>query len=241
MRLEKLSDRLYYFPHAEYADRPTLTYVRGDRVSLCVDAGNSARHVQAFYQALQAEGLPLPGLTALTHWHWDHTFGMHAVSGLTVASRATDDKLRAVRQWAWDDASMRARLASGEEIAFCDECIRQEYVDRSEIRVVPADIAFEGRMTVDLGGATCELFEFDAPHSFGSVLARLSPGGVLVMGDADCGDHYENGGRHDPAKYRALLAFLEACDFEIALLGHDAPRPKETLLAEIRADIESGD
>ena len=26
--------------------------------------------------ALEEEGLPLPQLTVLTHWHWDHTFGI---------------------------------------------------------------------------------------------------------------------------------------------------------------------
>lgn len=26
-------------------------------------------------------GLPLPDITAVTHWHWDHTFGLGRVRG----------------------------------------------------------------------------------------------------------------------------------------------------------------
>lgn len=58
-----------------------LGYIRGERYSLAVDAGNSRRHVEKFYAALDAAELRRPDFTVLTHWHWDHTFGLHAVDG----------------------------------------------------------------------------------------------------------------------------------------------------------------
>lgn len=51
-----------------------LGYIRGERYSLAVDAGNSRRHVEKFYAALDAAELRRPDFTVLTHWHWDHTF-----------------------------------------------------------------------------------------------------------------------------------------------------------------------
>ena len=50
-----------------------LGYIRGERYSLAVDAGNSRRHVEKFYAALDAAELRRPDFTVLTHWHWDHT------------------------------------------------------------------------------------------------------------------------------------------------------------------------
>lgn len=50
-------------------------------LGLAVDAEHSDAHVRDFCRALEGEGLPLPAPTAITHWHWDHAFGMHAVSG----------------------------------------------------------------------------------------------------------------------------------------------------------------
>ena len=79
MKLERLTERIWVYPYEEERDRPNLNYIRGDRWSLAVDAGHSESHVREFYQALEDEGLPMPELTVLTHWHWDHTFGMHAI------------------------------------------------------------------------------------------------------------------------------------------------------------------
>ena len=94
MKLNRLTERIWIYPFEERRDRPNLGYIRGDRWSLAVDAGHSEEHTLAFYKALEEAGLPLPDLTVLTHWHWDHTFGMHAVNGLCLAGEGTDRHLR---------------------------------------------------------------------------------------------------------------------------------------------------
>ena len=76
MKLIQVTDRVWYYPLDDTKDRPILGYIRGDHFSVAVDAGHSAEHVREFYAAIEAEGLPLPALTVITHWHWDHTFGM---------------------------------------------------------------------------------------------------------------------------------------------------------------------
>mgnify|MGYP003329295852 CR=1 FL=1 len=58
-----------------------------------MDAGNSSDHVEKFYNGLRDLSLKLPDFTVITHWHWDHTFGMHASSGKTVACHLTSEKL----------------------------------------------------------------------------------------------------------------------------------------------------
>ena len=41
MMLKKISECIYYLPPDSETDRPVLGYIRGDRYSLMVDAGNS--------------------------------------------------------------------------------------------------------------------------------------------------------------------------------------------------------
>ena len=96
MELKRLTGHIWYMPHETERDRPNLGYVRGEKLSLAVDAGHSAAHVREFYALLEKENLPLPSITILTHWHWDHTFGMHAVNGLCIANELTD---RHLAQW----------------------------------------------------------------------------------------------------------------------------------------------
>ena len=76
MELIKVSDRIWYSMFEEERDRPCLGYIRGDDWSIAVDAGHSDAHVEEFYEALKKEQLPLPALTVITHWHWDHAFGI---------------------------------------------------------------------------------------------------------------------------------------------------------------------
>ena len=63
MNLNRLTERIWIFPFEEDRDRPNLSYIRGDRWSIAVDAGHSAAHTAAFYRALEDAGLPLPALT----------------------------------------------------------------------------------------------------------------------------------------------------------------------------------
>ncbi len=60
MKLNRLTERIWVYPYEEERDRPNLSYIRGDRWSMAVDAGHSAEHTQEFYRALEEAGLPLP-------------------------------------------------------------------------------------------------------------------------------------------------------------------------------------
>ena len=90
MNLIRLTERIWVYPYEEERDRPNLCYIHGDRWSLAADAGHSANHTRDFYGALEKEGLPMPEITVLTHWHWDHTLGMHAIHGLSIANELTN-------------------------------------------------------------------------------------------------------------------------------------------------------
>ena len=89
MELKRLTGHIWYMPFETERDRPNLGYVKGENWSLAIDAGHSAAHTKEFYALLEKENLPLPSMTVLTHWHWDHTFGMHAVNGLCIANAFT--------------------------------------------------------------------------------------------------------------------------------------------------------
>ena len=94
MGLTQLTNRIYFLEHDPEADRPMLAYLKGDKFSLAINAGYSASHVQDFYRAIAAEQLDKPDFTVITHWHYDHTFGMHAISGISIAHDKTNAFLK---------------------------------------------------------------------------------------------------------------------------------------------------
>ena len=223
MELKKLSEHIWYMPYEEERDRPNLGYVKGDKWSLAIDAGHSEAHMKEFYDLLQKEGLPLPALTVITHWHWDHTFAMHAINGLSLANRKTNEHI----------LECRAKIeANGPDAFLCiSESIRLEYADDRPMIVVPADMLFDGEMTLDLGGCTVRITESEAPHTDDSTLVYVCEDETLFLGDATC-PQYPNGLK-DRVKAEALAAKIRAIGPKTCVEGHWQPVETDDTLGDL--------
>ena len=141
---DKITDHIYIQPAEHYTDRPNVGLIMGKKYTLLFEAGNSAANTRQLKERLAEQNLPQPDFVAVSHWHWDHSFGMHAWDVPTIAGRKTNEQLVKVAGWAWDDEAMENRVKTGEDIVFCNEMIKREYPDSSEIKVVGADIVFDG-------------------------------------------------------------------------------------------------
>ncbi|MBQ3501683.1 MAG: MBL fold metallo-hydrolase [Oscillospiraceae bacterium] len=211
--------------------------IAGEKFSLLYDAGNSAKHVEKLKSELSEQGLPHPDFVLLSHWHWDHSFGAKFWNAPVITGRKTDEQLQKVAEWQWDDISMENRIESGEDIVFCSEMIKREYPDRSKIEVVPADIVFEERMSIDLGGISCEIIHAKGPHSEDSVICYIPSEKFLFLGDANCKDLYgkpwefdieheedflDNIAKipYDKVLTDDFIRLLDALDFELCISGH---------------------
>jgi hypothetical protein len=60
LEIQKITERIYYYPCSEEADRPNLGYIRGDNYSLMIDAGNSAKHAALFLSSIMPDSCPTP-------------------------------------------------------------------------------------------------------------------------------------------------------------------------------------
>ncbi len=251
--LQQLTDRVYYLPATEETDRPVLGYIRGNHASLMIDAGNSFEHVKLFLDALAKKQLPPPDYCVLTHWHWDHTFGIPALKKilagepfshpvLILASAATNQKLKEVASWEWTEEAMQKRLQEGTDIEFCDHCIRLEYPDLSAIQTGAADLSFgsetePAELTLDLGGVSARLLSIHAPHG-DSVLIDVPEEQILFLGDAACEDYYEHNGIYEPNTLHTFLHFLQQHSSSTLLSGHGAPETKEAVLSYLSEQWE---
>ena len=99
--LQQLTPRVYQLDFSQEQDRPVLGYIRGDRFSLMVDAGNSPEHVQAYLAAVEESGFCQPDFVALTHSHWDHCFGLASLPMPSIACVQTRQSLEMVSCLQW--------------------------------------------------------------------------------------------------------------------------------------------
>lgn len=227
MELKRLTEHIWYMPFEAERDRPNLGYVKGDHWSLAIDAGHSAAHVREFYKLLEKEGLPLPGLTVLTHWHWDHTFGMHAVKGLTLANNRTNGYLA---EW-----KNKIETNGPKEFFALHESIRREYVANTEIIVKKADMVFSGEIILELGGCRVQVIKADAPHTDDSTLIYVEQDKTLFLGDSTCSDFFT--GMKNPELCRKLADTIRGINPEICMEGHWVPVNPEDTLTDLMSDI----
>ncbi|MGG7176680.1 MBL fold metallo-hydrolase [Clostridium paraputrificum] len=230
MNLIQVTKRVYFLENEEKTDRPLLGYIKGDKYSLMVDGGNSKSHVEKFNNSLKEFGLKLPDYAAITHFHWDHTYGMHAIKGQTIACQITNDKLKVMTNWEWSDSAMKYRLSTKEDIEFADMNIRKEYQSLQDIKVVTADIVFKNDLELDLGGIKVILKNVISPHSEDSVIVYVPQEKVVFIGDAYSKDYYDNC-NYDPIKINKLANTLENLEFDTCFLGHSTPLIKEEIIS----------
>lgn len=220
MELKRLTKHIWYMPFEGERDRPNLGYVKGDGWSLAIDAGHSAAHTGEFYALLEKENLPIPTLTVLTHWHWDHTFGMHAVNGLCLANGRTNGYLA---EW-----KRKIETEGPEEFFALDESIRKEYAENKNVIVDLADIVYSGEVTLDLGGCSVQIMQTKSPHTDDATIVYVVEDKTLFLGDATC-DEFETGSKRKDL-CQALADKIRSIDPEICVEGHWIPiRTEETL------------
>ena len=121
---ETLSAHTDRFTPDDRSDRPALGAVHGDSGTLLVEGGASVTHLAAFAAELAARGRPPVTAIALTHWHWDHSFGSAAVDAPVIGHRQSAAELERQAGYDWSDAALDARVADGRELAFCRDMMR---------------------------------------------------------------------------------------------------------------------
>ena len=224
-RLQRISKHVWILPFNSPKDRPNLGYILGSRMVLAVDAGHSSSHVEEFYDAIREEGLPLPELTVITHWHWDHTYGMHAVNGKTLARPETNARLIEIQR------EMNSNPDKVQDFLHSDPSVRREYAGGVPVVVVPADETVNKDRVIDLGGVTAEIMLTASPHTDDALLVYVPEDRVLFVGDAQLG--LFPSWKMDWNKLAALAEKVRGIDAEVVVDGHWKPYSKEEFLKEI--------
>lgn len=227
--LTQLTDHIYISDFDTSNDRPRLAYIKGSRFNVMIDAGNSPAHFELFLSECHELGLKDPDYILLTHWHWDHTYGLANTKIPAICSDLTQLKLEEMSRWKWTDEAMKNRLANGEDIEFCDENLRIEYRDISTIKVRSADITFTHKLTIDCGDISCVMLLVDNDHSIDSSIIFVPEEKTLFLGDIISEDYHHGEPHYTKEKFYALWNHLQSYDFDFAIHGHTEVFNKQTL------------
>lgn len=230
MPAEQVSEHVWWMPPGP-PDRPSLCAVVGNRWTLALDAGSSRAHTREFLAGLPAR----PAAVAYTHSHWDHVFGGVEIGGLVIAHALTAERLAemALRDWN-DEANVPAPL-------------REELPAPRVVEIAPADVIFDERLELDLGGVRVSIEHVGGDHCDDACLMLVEPDALLFLGDCLCPSPREEKLTRELALplYDRVLAYPA----ELYVEGHHAAVTTraefealvETARAASRGEVTAGD
>ena len=219
--LNKLTDRIYYMDYVQQGDRPVLGLVVGDKYSLVIDGGNSKSHAEEFLRYASKLDIPHLKYLTLTHWHWDHVFGMETLSLINIVSKESNEKLVWMETLDWSDSAIDERVNNGEEIDFCREHIKIEHPNKDRSFIIPkADIVYKDELTIDLGSVQVEIKNIPCDHSRGSSIINIPTEKVTFLGDALYLDMYNGEWSYSKELFYPLLDELESYDSNYYIPAH---------------------
>ncbi len=236
--LMQISEHVWYMPREEDHYRPALGYVYCGPKSMVIDTGNSPEHISDMYGYIRSQGMPDPSFSMVTHWHWDHVFGMSSSPAKSLANSLTNERLINMQHWDWSDSALNSRVAAGLEIPAFAESIRKEVPMRHSFKVTSTDISFDSRINVRLEDLLIELHHVGGPHSEDSTVAYVPEDKVLFLGDCYREDIYTGGGSIRLGELKLLLKRLEAFDAEWFIPSHEDPVHKEDFMKKMDEIVE---
>lgn len=232
-QFKQLTNRIWYQTPVSETDRPIVAVITGDERSLVIDAGNSSQHAALFLDEVEKHGLRRPDLVVLTHWHWDHIFGMKQMAVPTIATNRTVEEMQKIVDYEWSDEALEERIHQGIEIPFCADAIKLEFGKDRDIEVILPTIRFTGELEINLGGVTCLLRQVENDHSPGSALVYIPEERVLFLGDAMYADIFSVEWNYTVNQTTRLLDTIGEYEADYYVWSHGEAMAKEAFEQEV--------
>lgn len=233
--LKRIGNSFWYMTPVSETDRPILGMVVGNEMNLMIDAGNSEAHTQLFLEKLATQDIRKPDFVVLTHWHWDHIFGMSALKNvLSISSIETKKEIMKLLPYVWSDKALDQRVQEGTEIEFCASCIKKEFGEQRNINITLPLVTFDHQLEINLGGVTCLLKHVGGDHATDSIVVYIKEEKILFLSDCIYPDIFSSKRNYTTKRTVELIKQLEEFDADTYILSHWRPITKEEFLHEIQ-------
>lgn len=220
--LQQLTDKIYYLPHRDETDQPILGLIVGKKECLLIDAGNSPEHAEEMMEEIKTLGVKMPEKLVITHYHWDHVFGIGTLPMEVIAHQKTEEKLIPMRQFKWDDQGLDKLLAEKEVSEYSYKCIKKVIKNRSDFAIGKVDKTYEESMTVDLGGVTAVIKHIESTHSEDTTVVYVPEEKVLFVGDCIYGTGEKGLFHFDSNQLKKMKEAFKEFDVDHYVASHES-------------------
>lgn len=206
-----LSPHVHVIPAEGRGGVPNVGIVAGSRAVLVIDSGLGKANGQIILDETRRIAGDRPIYVIATHFHPEHIGGERAFPASATIMRPT------IQQQEIDE--------SGDALIGLFRSLsadNKELLEGFSFR--PADILFDGAMTLELGGVTVDILMAGPAHTDGDIALLVREDGVLFTGDVVQQNYAPVlvGKESSPASWLAQIDMLEKLPARILVPSHSA-------------------
>jgi glyoxylase-like metal-dependent hydrolase (beta-lactamase superfamily II) len=222
LMLNKITESIFTMPNNDETDRPSLGLICGSKYSLIVDSGNSPMHAKEFLSEISLlKKSPLKYLI-LTHYHWDHIFGIQEMNLMTIAHQNTIKKINEIKYMKLDDSSLERYVREGIFSESTINNIKKEFTVREDFIVGDVDLLYKDELEIDLGGMICVIKAVGGPHTDDSTIIYVPSEKVMFLGDCIYGSSKNGKYGIDKEKLCKMINIIEGYDADYFIISHES-------------------
>jgi glyoxylase-like metal-dependent hydrolase (beta-lactamase superfamily II) len=135
------------------------------------------------------------------------------------------------REIKYDDSSLELAKEQGIFNDFSIKCIQAEITGRENFIPGNVDLSFDGELTIDLGGITCEVRQVVSPHTDDSSLLYIPEEKTLFLGDSVYGQTIQGYNHFDDQLLFPLIDLIEEYDAEHYVCSHESVCSREEIVS----------
>jgi glyoxylase-like metal-dependent hydrolase (beta-lactamase superfamily II) len=169
-------------------------------------------------------GLAQPSYVVLTHWHWDHIFGVSAFEVPLFAYEETGQVMAEMVHLDWGDEALDRRVAEGTEIEFCRDMIKVEWPDRTNLQLKVPDVTFASQLDFNLGGVRCQVKHVGGDHASDASVVYVPEDKIVFLSDCLYEDLHHGPRNYTTQKLFPLIDELMRYNADYYIGGHH-PEP----------------
>jgi glyoxylase-like metal-dependent hydrolase (beta-lactamase superfamily II) len=227
--LEKVTERIYYMMNDNQKERPALGVVVGDKGCLIIDAGNSPKHARELKKELIKYNLPEVSYVVITHYHWDHSFGLIEWQVPAIGNALSNEKLKAYRQLSYDNTSLE-KAANHYFTRHGIDCIKSEIDNRDSFKPVGLDFIYSGELTIDLGDITCQIKQVQSSHTCDSTIVYIPEEKTVFLGDCAYGHNSQGYNYYNREMMFPMLDLIFEYEADYYLCSHESICSREEMV-----------